>query len=430
MNLLNTTVENHFKEHFAKFNVLNIIVSGSNIEGEGEHKIFQYIRDKPYLHIIQNTFIYGIDSDLIMLSINNLSICPNIYLFRETPHFIQSIDSSLEPGANYCININELSKIIVNYMNNNIKMEMEEDKNTVYDYIFLSFFLGNDFLPHFPSLNIRTTGIDDLMLAYKNTLGGKHNSNLTDGKVIYWKNVRKLVLQLANQEESLFIREHNLRNKLEKNILFKQINKDKKNDKDKENKDKENKDKKNDKENKDKKNDKEILNPLCNREIEQFINPLNPYWQSRYYRTLFNIRSDSNNEHKKDICINYLEGLEWTMKYYTTGCPNWRWCYKYHYPPLLTDLIKYIPCYETTFVPSNMNCITDIVQLCYVLPKCSLHLLPNKLKEHLLTKYDHLYKEEKDYEFIWAYCKYFWECHIDIPEIDINELHLSITTLT
>ena len=43
--------------------------------------------------------------------------------------------------------------------------------------IFLCFFLGNDFMPHIPSVNIRTSGIDYLMNAYKDTIGNT-NENL------------------------------------------------------------------------------------------------------------------------------------------------------------------------------------------------------------------------------------------------------------
>ena len=123
----------------------------------------------------------------------------------------------------------------------------------------------------------------------------------------------------------------------------------------------------------------------------------------------------------RDISINYLEGLEWTMKYYTIGCPDWRWRYKYNYPPLLKDLIQYIPVFETVFVTNKPpNPVSEIVQLCYVLPRTSLNLLPEKLYYELIRRYDHWYKGDCD--FVWAYCRYFWESHVEMGEIDINEL--------
>lgn len=119
--------------------------------------------------------------------------------------------------------------------------------------------------------------------------------------------------------------------------------------------------------------------------------------------------------------MNYLEGLEWTMKYYTEGCPNWNWCYKYNYPPLLEDLIKYIPYFETTFIGENaFKPVSPLVQLCYVLPKQSLNLLPEKLYKVLKNEHPEWYKN--DCEFIWAFSKYFWESHVELPEIDIEEL--------
>ena len=66
-------------------------------------------------------------------------------------------------------------------MTNDRVLDSKQQQNTVYDYIFLCFFLGNDFLPHFPALNIRTGGTDKLINAYKATIGNT-NDNLTNGK--------------------------------------------------------------------------------------------------------------------------------------------------------------------------------------------------------------------------------------------------------
>jgi 5'-3' exonuclease len=109
------------------------------------------------------------------------------------------------------------------------------------------------------------------------------------------------------------------------------------------------------------------------------------------------------------------------MKYYTSGCADWRWSYNYNYPPLLVDLIEHVPYFETEFVKLKpANPVAPLVQLCYVLPRASLELLPRDLHEKLLKKHSDWYESECD--FIWAYCKYFWESHVLLPEIDIDEL--------
>jgi len=380
----------------SKYGVSNIIVSGSNEIGEGEHKLFDYIRSNPENHSTETTIIYGLDADLIMLSINHLPICPNIYLFRETPHFIQSIDSSLEPNANYYIDIPEFTNALVRYMNNERELTTEQQKNKVYDYIFLCFFLGNDFLPHFPAVNIRTGGVDKMINAYKATIG-ESNLNLTNGKTIYWGNLRKVVQELARLEEEYIIKEHRSRNNKERYVIPNTTPEEK--------------------------FKKFESTPLYDREMEHFINPVKNGWQNRYYRGLFGITNDELNRDtlKQDISINYLQGLEWTMKYYTTGCPDWRWNYKYNYPPLLEDLIHYIPLFEREFVPYKVpNPVSEIVQLCYVLPRTSLNLLPKKLYFELLKKHDNWYKGNCD--FSWSYCRYFWEAHVEMNEIDIYEL--------
>ena len=400
MTELNTSVTAHFSKHKSPSSMKapNIIVSGSNQVGEGEHKLFDYIRKNPEKHKDQVSVIYGLDADLIMLSINHLPVSPKTYLFRETPHFISSIDSNLEPDADYFLDIPELTEAIVKFMNNDKELTAEQktsvsQRNKIYDYIFLGFFLGNDFMPHFPAVNIRTGGVDKMMNAYRATIGT--NEFLSDGKTIQWNNVRKLIQFIANLEEDYIVTEHRSRNSKERHLMPENTPEEK--------------------------FKKFEVTPIFERDMEKYINPVKPFWQSRYYRGLFGIKSDTNDAQKKDISINYLQGLEWTMKYYTTGCSDWRWRYKYNYPPLMQDLIKYMPVFNCEFMPIKpANPVSEIVQLCYVLPRSNLNLLPNKLVSELLRQHDQWYKGNCD--FVWAYCRYFWEAHVEMNEIDITEL--------
>lgn len=396
MNSLNERVGKAF-ENPTEFNLETILFSGSNEYGEGEHKLFQHIRENPEYHLGKNTFIYGLDADLIMLSINHLPVTPNIYLFRETPEFIKSIDSELDPNENYMLDIPQLASVITHDMNNECELTIEQRKNRIYDYIFLCFFLGNDFMPHFPAVNIRTGGIDKMLQAYKATIGGTSDI-LTDGKTIYWKNVRKLVQFLADNEEDFLKKEHKFRDRKEKYNLPDLTPEDKL--------------------------EKFVNIPSYERAIEKFINPYKNNWQKRYYKALFDL--DINGDRLKQISTNFLEGLEWTMKYYTSGCPDWRWCYHYNYPPLLQDLIHYIPYFNTSFVPlKTAEPVTELVQLCYVLPKQSLHLLPDKLHRALIREKSNWYNTRCDFD--WAYCKYFWESHPNLPDIDIKELEFFVS---
>lgn len=401
MSQLNATIKKHYNNP-NNYNIQNIMLSTSDNCGEGEHKLFQYIREYPEKHANETTVIYGLDADLIMLSINHLPIAQNIFLFRETPHFIQTINRDLEPNATYLLDIPELAKTITLNMNNDVDIDNDNDndknyKNRIYDYIFICFFLGNDFMPHFPSINIRTGGVDKMINAYKATIG-KSNEILTDGKKIYWKNVRQLVKYLSDLEHEYFKQEMKLRDKIGKRYLPNDTPEEKL------------------------KKFESI--PIYERQVEKYINPYGNGWEERYYKALFNV--EVVEERKKQICVNYLEGLEWTMKYYTSGCSDWRWCYKYNYPPLLSDLIHYIPYFDTEFIPNNKveNPVSQMVQLCYVMPYQCLNLLPKKLYDGLIKEHPEWHKTDCD--FLWAFCKYFWESHVDLPEIDIGELEIFV----
>ena len=123
-------------------------------------------------------------------------------------------------------------------------------------------------------------------------------------KDIQWKNLRKFLQDISETEEELCIIEMKKRDKLEKNLTLKYpVIKD-----------------------------LESLTsvPMLDRGQEKYINIGDNGWQKRYYKELFNLEIDDLR--KQQICLNYLEGLEWNFKYYTDKCPDWGWCYKYKYP--------------------------------------------------------------------------------------------------
>jgi len=253
--------------------------------------------------------------------------------------------------------------------------------------------LGNDFLPHFPAVNIRTLGVEILMSAYKYVLG-RSNKTIIKNNKIQWTVLSKVIEYLAEHEHENIKREQSLRERMSKRSYPC-------------------------------KNYKEQLMkynmiPMCNRELEKYIDVNKQGWENRYYNTLLNCESSSHNI--KKICMNYLEGLEWTFNYYSGNSIDWNWKYNYHYPPLLKDLSKYVPHwnYDVLTIETPQNDINEYIQLAYVLPKEKLSYLPSKYHYILVNELGDFYAD--DYGLIWAYCKYMWESHPNLP-------HLSVSTI-
>ena len=158
--------------------------------------------------------------------------------------------------------------------------------------------------------------------------------------------------------------------------------------------------------------------PNYDRTLEKYIDPHTEEWKERYYMGLFQLQSKNLKTEIPNIVLNYLEGLQWTMSYYTSGCVDWRWKYKYNYAPLFCDLYKYIKQQVPNIkFQENTKSVDELTQLCYVIPKSSFHIIPQDLTEKLLEK-SNLYPD--NCSFIWAFCRYFWESHAILPEIDID----------
>ena len=358
MKYLMNEIEMNFKDNN------KVHISSSNIPGEGEHKIFNKIRESHNKIVM----VYGIDADLIMLCLSNKSYCDKIILFRETPFFIKNINKNIEPNELYYIDITNLSLAIDTTLNK---------KNSELDYILLMFFLGNDFMPHFPSLNIRTTGMDTLIDSYKFCLdNNKFFSLVNEEKEINWFNLNLLIKYLNQYERENIVYHQEKKSRVKRNMSDS--------------------------------SEIELQNRYLNiptqlRNIEYIIDANKDGWELRYYSILLNIEDDENNFFVKKLCHNYYKTLQWTLKYYTSKCIDWTWTFDYSYPPLLKDLVDYN--HKSYEFKQNTKAIEPNEQLNYVIPPDSLHLLDNKFKNNKLR--------ETTIHYNWAYCKYIWEGHID-----------------
>jgi len=386
MKMLSTRIEYEFKHKERKYNVDTIIVSCSNEAGEGEHKLMDQIREQNRTK--ETVMLYGLDADLIMLSMIQLPYCSNIYVFREAPEFIKHsipIDVQSDTSNLYFLDMHEFSRCLLSEMDC-----VHYDRQRVYDYVFMCFLLGNDFLPHFPAINIRTHGIDTLIDIYRCHIGKYPDRFLISRQnKIQWKIVGILFTELAKLEKEKLLHEYFVRDKFDKRQWPSTTPEEK---------------------------EQIVLNiPVMFRAEEKYICPQEPGWETRYYKSLL------HNVEKKEIVMNYLEGLEWVYKYYSVGCPDWKWKYHYHYPPLCKDVVPFIPHFETDFIePNQSRAFLPELQLSYVLPKSQLHLLPDKIAQFLRTNYDELYPEA--FEFQWAFCRYFWEAHPLLPDVPLSLL--------
>jgi 5'-3' exonuclease len=453
MKNLDSKLEKHFdKESCKLFRLSKFILFPSYQIGEGEHKIFSYIRSNIEQHKDFTTIIYGLDADLIMLSLTHLQYTKEIYLYRDSVtsdnqnknnnqsnknNNQSNKNNSIAQDDNNFFRVNDLAIEIINVLTDNYTnhdLQTEENKQLIDDYIFMCFMLGNDFMPHFPALNIRLNAIDKLVniysehfykkklkLVYKLLETNKENNN-PDSEDEYIsndlkykidnKNFKEFVRLLSENEEKFLINLESNRLKFENNYKRNNVID---------------------------LNDENILNnlPVFERNIEKYINPSEHKWERRYYYSLFDIdleldEENFNNKIRK-IVNNYLEMIVWTLNYYNDECVNWRLHYKYNYPPLLSDLFRFIPYFDNEIVlQREINPYHSICGLVYIIPPTSYHLLPKAVQDYMNTNFNASNYDINSMNFVYAYSRYFWESHIIdeyIEKIDINVIEKDLLKL-
>ena len=356
--------------------------SSSEEPGEGETKIFDYLAATEFSNGI---FVYGLDADLIMLSL--LLKKKNVFLMRESKFFH---DNVIEPYI--YLDIGLLSNDIVVYM----KDMLDSDcliENYIESYVLASMLVGNDFVPALSYLRIRSHSIEHILKTFSSVLKFQQGrSELIYYQLGTWKinwNVfLPLLTSLSSVEDAQYRKMHN--QYFANNRAFT--------------------------------TEEDVLNfyGITNKPKTDVINPNKVGWRNRYYQTLF------GNERIENICKNYIEGLIWNVDYYMNKSISTKWFYKYDYAPTLFDLSNYVtltsdldqlkPLSEQKYLPPNQHLVS-------ILPVQSHHML--SVDDRKMTRdIENVRYFPSEYR-IQTYLKTF--LHECSPSIPVMKMYLKFT---
>jgi 5'-3' exoribonuclease 1 len=318
-----------------------VIYSSHMVAGEGEHMVLSLIR-KGEISGKGAHVIYGMDADLIMLSL--MAPLNRIHLMREDISNVIDID--------------------------NLRLSLKDElklPTSVEDFVVMIFLLGNDFLPHIVSLHNLDEGIESMMFSYKKagvslTKGG--NSEEWD---IDWKNFAKFLEVLAGDENRLLQMESvrdvkhpsrmmNIATNKSSNIGM----------------------------------NKTDVNVGRTSDFDPAL------FRAAWYDNAFQLKTKkdvfakllpganfgSSNGKMVEMIKEYLIGIAWVFRYYALGMEfvNNDYVYRNHYAPLISDIafvagkVKVEP--ESYYFNPNALEINPVHQLLAIIPLQAKDLLP------------------------------------------------------
>ncbi|XP_056639488.1 5'-3' exoribonuclease 2 homolog [Diorhabda sublineata] len=439
---------------------IKVILSDANVPGEGEHKIMDYIRkqrSQPDHDPNTQHCLCGADADLIMLGLATHE--PNFTIIREEfkPNQPRPCDICGQVGHEMkdCVGGcrsehdkpadvafgSETNFIFVrlNVLKEYLERELQmpnlpfkyEFERVLDDWVFMCFFVGNDFLPHLPSLEIREGAIDRLVGLYKNCVY-KTGGYLTDSGEVNLERVQMIMLELGKMEDEIF------KNRQQNELKFKAREKAKKRRLDGFNEHRPNWSLVKDTQFEPKAIGKESSVTNARHEafnirkagmhsqskvetqlqttnaktaLESMFRPAGSsnddnhrqgqkrplenddsdddqahdevrLWEDgfkdRYYESKFDVKPDEL-EFRYSVALHYVRGLCWVLKYYYQGCASWKWYFPYHYAPFASDFCN-IAGLSTDF-EKNTKPFNPLEQLMGVFPAASSQHVPEPWAE-------------------------------------------------
>ncbi|KAJ7500293.1 exonuclease II [Mycena galericulata] len=193
---------------------VEVVLSGHEVPGEGEHKIMEYIRlsrAQPDYNPNVRHCLYGLDADLIMLGL--LSHDPHFCLLREEVKFGPASrrkgNTSLEATNFYLLHLS-LMREYLDLEFRDIEPVLGFDyslERVIDDFILLAVFVGNDFLPNLPDLHIHENGLEKLFDVYKKVLPGL-DGYMNEGGTINTRRLQVVLDEMALWEQEVFEKEY------------------------------------------------------------------------------------------------------------------------------------------------------------------------------------------------------------------------------
>jgi 5'-3' exonuclease len=359
-----------------KWKNLKIVFSDAQSPGEGEHKLFTYIRNQTEPNLTH--VIHGLDADLIMLSSLSGERCFLLRenLFLEGTTHMPSLEKNL-----FIFSVPYFLEQMTKEFTVQTTLKKENAQDFINDFILMCMFVGNDFIPRFPGLIIKDDAIDIFLQIYKKFIVS--NDHLTKGTLLNIPSILLLLKDVGAVEDNLFPSKVI---KIERGKHYKKLANSKK-----------------------KKApyfkaelkriaelpDDEILKRLykplkidpIDVDYPQSVLKKSKNWKDDMYRMKFPEYEDLH-ALKEDLACSYIEGLVFCWKYYTQGVQSWDWYFPYHYAPFSSDIFQFSDAIFKkfkgfSFPPSEPFRPFD--QLMSVMPKNSSHCLPKSYQKEMLS---------------------------------------------